>query len=80
MRAVVMVFGEGLWRRVKFSKGGGAMVMLVRTGVMMVFGSEDSVLGNVGEMGDGGGGLDRFQLAENDQNCSQQSVMMMKSA
>ena len=46
------------------------VVMVVRIGVMMVFGSEDSVLGNVGEMGDGGSGLEWFELAENDQKWS----------
>ena len=53
--------------------------MVEKSGVMMLFGSGGRVLGNVGEMGDGGGGLEWFHLAENDQNCAQQSVMMMKS-
>ena len=41
-----------------FLRVGVRVVMVVRIGVMMVFGSEDSVLGNVGEMGDGGSGLE----------------------
>ena len=46
------------------------MVMVVRSGGRMVFGSGDSVLGNGGEMVSGGGGLEWFELTENDQTWS----------
>ena len=54
------------------------VVMVVRTGVMMVFGSEDSVLGNVGEMGDGGDGSEWFELTENARKWSCRSVKFSK--
>ena len=48
-----------------FLKGVASVVMVVRSGVMMVFGSGDRVLGNVGERGGGGSGVEWLQLAEN---------------
>ena len=66
--------GDGVWRGFgwvsNFLKVGRSVVMVVRSGVMMVLGSGDRVLGNVGEMGDGGSGVERFELAENDQKRS----------
>ena len=54
------------------------MVMVVRSGGMMVFGSGDSVLGNGGEMVSGGGGLEWFELTENARKWSCRSVKFSK--
>ena len=38
---------------------------MVRGGVMVVYGSEGGVCGDVGEMGGGGGGVERLEITEN---------------
>ena len=40
------------------------VVMVVRGGVMVVFGSEGGVCGDVGEMGGGGGGVEWLERTE----------------
>ena len=52
--------------------------MVVRGGVVVVFGSMGCVCGVVGGMGGGGGGVEWFELAENARFGGLREVMMMK--